>query len=710
MMKNSTTKEKLRRLFLWIIAALCLSGLQALKAQEYSISSYQVTDKHRFEAGYVGGFWGHHLGHMVRTRTRGLWYVDDTGNDVNINPAINYLHFDGTQWILVTTLANPAIIQQNDASLAVGDTIYSYGVNVMGGYIEEAIFDSKTNIAVYNRKIRSIGASTNYIGAAVSPSGTRVVWWTKVVDNSAANGPCDWVYMYNTGSGWSDTIISKIPANDLSYVFASFLNDSVFYVGGELPSGTAPNWTYAVGAGKVVLGSPIVDFTVMKGSNIAANDLWVNRSNGDAHLFTYGAYGMIGYFYKPANGVWTDTVTVVKEIGDLSRWRFIDSPDGNLYLILSQGGFSMMVIPKSSISGKIDFSGLPIIPINNDDGFTASYAIWAEIPEYQTTPVGGVNFAYPGNDYAYANLLRHVSIAVNDGSVLIDLKVPNGNETFQGNATQKITWYALKTSGIDTVKIELSTNSGTTWSTIAAKAPNYGYYVWQVPPITSTTCLIRLSNPVNSTVYDVCNAPFTIQYTPVVLKNPVATLLEPAKDTSVVANATFHFKGTATASNGYIVNYVWNMGDGKTIHGIVPEFYYSYDAPGKDTVSFTVQDNNNLSSSPVSIVVTVTGTSDVHGISSLPGSWKVLGNYPNPFNGHTIFRYQAGGQSSVRINVFDVLGNHVATLFDGVVSPGEHSVSWTPKDSAGNDLSSGIYFIRFETPSSVSITKALLLR
>jgi hypothetical protein len=421
-MKNSTTKEKLRRVFSWIIAALCFSGLQAVKAQEYSISSYQITDKHRFQEGFVGGFWGHHLGHMVRTRTQGLWYVDDTGNDVNTNPAINYHHFDGTQWTLVKTLANPSTIQQNDASLAVGDTIYSYGVNVVGGYIEEAICDAKTNIAVYNRKIRSIlppdplpvnYGGVNYIGAAVSPSGTRVVWWTTAVDKG---GPSEWVYMYNTGSGWSNSIVSKIPANGFSYVFASFVNDSVFYVGGELPGGTAPNWTYAVGAGKVVLGSPIVDFTKMKGANVAVNDLWVNRSNGDAHLFTYGSYGAIGYFYKPANGVWSDTVTLVGT-GTVSRWRFIDSPDGNLYLILSQGGFKMMVIPKSSISGKIDFSGLPMIPINSDDGFTASYAIWPEVREYQTTPVGGVNFAYPGNDYGYSNLLRHVSVAINNGSV-----------------------------------------------------------------------------------------------------------------------------------------------------------------------------------------------------------------------------------------------------------------------------------------------------
>ena len=75
--------------FTGIALSLCLLLLGTANGQEYFYDSYQVTNQHRYQQGAVGGFWGHHLGHMVRTATQGLWYMDDTGNDVNINPNIN---------------------------------------------------------------------------------------------------------------------------------------------------------------------------------------------------------------------------------------------------------------------------------------------------------------------------------------------------------------------------------------------------------------------------------------------------------------------------------------------------------------------------------------------------------------------------------------------------------------------------------------------
>lgn len=711
-------RKRIKNIFLEIfknVSILALSVfvaflVQEISAQEYSVQSYQITDHHRVdkeEPGLVGGFWGHHLGHMVRTSSQGLWYVDDSGTDVNRNPAINYHHFDGMKWTLVKSLTNPSTIQQNTATLAVGDTLYTYGVNIVGGYIEEAVFDSKTHSAIYNRKIRYIGPSTNYIGAAVSPNGTRVVWWTKVVDN---NGPSDWVYIYNKNGEWcKDSIVTKIIGNDFSYVFVSFLNDSVFYVGGEIPGGNAPNWTYEVGAGKVVLGEPISGFAKMKGANTAVNDIWVNKENGDVHLFAYGPYGSIGYFYKSENGEWGERIEV-SEIGSVSRWRFIDSPDGNLYLILSQNGFKFTVIPKAGISGKINFSNVTISSINSDEGFTSSYAIWPESPEFQTTPVGGINFAYPGNDYSYSNLLRHVELKPNDGSVLINVNIPNGNEVFEADFVQMISWYTLKSSGIDSLKLELSTDNGTTWKTVEAKILNTGKYNWKVPRISSTENLIRLSDINNSSIVDVSNAPFTIQYIPVVQKLPISNIELPTKDTTVLVNSLFKFKGIASDSDGYIVNYIWNMGNGQTIRGITKQFDYLYETPGKYLVTFTVQDNDNNFSKPDSIFITVENSTSVLHRDAFPNSWKVYNNFPNPFNSHTIIRYQSGKTSYVTISIYNSLGQKITTLYQGLVSAGEHSIAWSGKEQHGGEVPSGMYFVRFDTAEKSELLKIMLLR
>lgn len=697
------------RVVLILFLPFLLTAVDTISAQEYVVSSFQISDKHRFdrsEPGLVGGFWGHHLGHMVRTATQGLWYVDDTGEDVDRNPAIQYHRFDGENWSLQKTLANPTTIQQNTATMAIGDTIYTYGVNIIGGYIEEAVFDAKTKTAVYNRKIRSIGTSTNYIGAAVSPTGARIVWWTKVDYNG---GPSQWVYMVYRNGEWGPSIISSVPGNDFSYVFASFLNDTVMYVGGEVPSGIAPNWTYEVGAGKVVLGSPIEGFTKMKGSNVAANDIWVNKANGDVHLFTYGSYGMIGYFYKPANGAWNDTVHLL-EVGNVSRWRFIDSPDGNLYLILSQGGFKFIRIPKSGITGLINIQGLDVVPINSDDGFTSSYAIWPEVKEFQTTPVGGIHFAYPGNDFSYSNLLRHVSLKVNDGNVLVNVNVPNGREAYDADVNQKLSWYTKSNAGIDSVRIELSTDNGTTWTLVSARVKNTGSYLWKVPRISSTQCRIRLLHPQTLSVYDISNAPFTIQYVPVVQKLPSARIIRPSKDTTVTINALFPVKGSASDTDGYIVNYKWQMGDGQTINGIVTEFDYAYETPGTYMVLFSAQDNDNLFSVPDTLFVTVAGSNSVTMSEPLPSGWAVLNTYPNPFNAETNLSIQLAERSAVRVGVFNVLGQQIKVLHEGTLDTGSYSIRWDGKDAHANDIPSGVYLFRVQVNGDQRIVKALLLR
>ncbi len=691
--------------FLIVVAVAVLAGTAL--GQEYYYDSHQITDQHRFADGAMGGFWGHHLGHMVRTATQGLWYVDDTGRDVNIDPNINYFRYNGTAWQLMKTLANPLTIQQNDATVAVGDTIYSYGVNITGGYIEEAVCDTRTNTASYNRRIRYIGRSTNYIGAAVSPGGTRVVWWTRVVD---ANGPSDWVYMYNKGSGWSPSIVSSIPANDFSYVFSSFLNDSTFYAGGEIPGGNAPNWTFGAAAGKVVLGKPIAEFSIMKGDNVSANDIWVNRANGDVHFLVYGSYGGFGYFYKPAGGAWTDTVALFDNLTSVSRCRFIDVPDGNLYLVASMAGFKMLPIPKSTITGKINFAAYSLVSLGSMQGFNASYAIWGESREFQTTPVGGLNFAYPGNDFSYSNLLRHLSVGLNPGGVALRISMPNGSETYQGKQSLPIYWYRLPSAGIDSVRIELSTDGGAAWTTVAAKAPNTGSYLWHVPTFPCTTCRMRISNAAGGSPADTSDGNFIIAYVPVILKSPVCAITRPSKDTTVVAGSTMTFEGTASDSDGYIVNYVWTTGDGRVVKGIVKKFDHIYTTPGTYIATYQVQDNDTLWSTPDSVKVKVSPGTGVRDDPALPSRLELFPNYPNPFNAGTIISYSLNGTMDVRLRIFGVTGEEIARLVEGVQQPGVHHVAWDARTTDGRIVSSGWYMCRLETASGRQTQKILLLR
>ncbi|MBN2357173.1 hypothetical protein JXO59_13745 [candidate division KSB1 bacterium] len=95
----------------------------------------------------------------------------------------------------------------------------------------------------------------------------------------------------------------------------------------------------------------------------------------------------------------------------------------------------------------------------------------------------------------------------------ITISSPNGGETWYANSSHNILWTSLNFTG--NVKIELSTNGGTSYTTIAASVANTGSYAWTVPNSPSTTCRIRISDVVDNNPTDISNANFTIAPEPI---------------------------------------------------------------------------------------------------------------------------------------------------------------------------------------------------
>jgi len=85
--------------------------------------------------------------------------------------------------------------------------------------------------------------------------------------------------------------------------------------------------------------------------------------------------------------------------------------------------------------------------------------------------------------------------------------------------------------------------------------------------------------------------------------------------------------------------------------------------------------------------------------TTVPSRFTLFQNYPNPFNGRTTIEFAVvqGGPAAVTIEVFDILGRRVTTLFEGAVEPGTHQVSWAGIDRHGQQVASGVYFYRFST-------------
>jgi hypothetical protein len=84
--------------------------------------------------------------------------------------------------------------------------------------------------------------------------------------------------------------------------------------------------------------------------------------------------------------------------------------------------------------------------------------------------------------------------------------------------------------------------------------------------------------------------------------------------------------------------------------------------------------------------------------------FSLRGNFPNPFNPTTMIRYSLPEDTHVRLEVFNLLGQSVAVLADGVQNAGDHEATFD-----ATDLSSGIYFYRI-TAGSVIETRKLILQ
>jgi hypothetical protein len=94
------------------------------------------------------------------------------------------------------------------------------------------------------------------------------------------------------------------------------------------------------------------------------------------------------------------------------------------------------------------------------------------------------------------------------GSDTVTLTAPNGAEAWAPSSSQTITWSS--TGGFANVRLEYSTNSGLSWSSIVASTANTGSRTWTVPSTPSSSCLVRISDAANTFVEDRSNAHFTI--------------------------------------------------------------------------------------------------------------------------------------------------------------------------------------------------------
>jgi len=100
-----------------------------------------------------------------------------------------------------------------------------------------------------------------------------------------------------------------------------------------------------------------------------------------------------------------------------------------------------------------------------------------------------------------------------------------------------------------------------------------------------------------------------------------------------------------------------------------------------------------------------TGIEDDENGLLIPKRFLLLQNYPNPFNSATVIEYQVPVNGYLKLDIYNMLGQKLATLVDSKQHAGYRSVIW---DASG--VSSGLYFYKLTAGDRTETKKMMLVK
>ena len=128
---------------------------------------------------------------------------------------------------------------------------------------------------------------------------------------------------------------------------------------------------------------------------------------------------------------------------------------------------------------------------------------------------------------------------------------------------------------------------------------------------------------------------------------------------------------------------------------------------GNDGGSISVE--QAIIADPQAQGVTLSITNGSVKVSKTPTSFTLGLNAPNPFNPSTRISYDVPQTSRIRLTIYNLLGQEVVVLVDGVQAVGRYTVDWHGANTQGHSVASGVYLYRLTSETGFTETRRMTL-
>ena len=211
-----------------------------------------------------------------------------------------------------------------------------------------------------------------------------------------------------------------------------------------------------------------------------------------------------------------------------------------------------------------------------------------------------------------ANNSDDMVVTVNATAGPFSVTAPNTAVSYAGGSSQTVTWAVAGTTanGVNCANVDilLSTDGGTTWSTILAATPNDGTEAVTIPNTPSTTCRIMVKGT-NHIFFDVSNANFTITAGSTDTVAPTAPTLSASGTTQTTTSLSWSGATDNVGVTGYDVYRNGALLGSTTattyaVTGLTASTTYTFTVRAKDAAGNVSVDSNTVSVTTLAVTIT----------------------------------------------------------------------------------------------------------